>query len=114
MNVKRPFQFRMPDGTIETQVDTDYLQQLGMTDEFMEKRQQQKEAHLISETHHERKWRDAEMRLTDKLMYKDSTYNGQLVEGTHQESDILDYRKALREYDLKYMDRPVRPEWFHG
>ena len=38
------------------------LNRLGMTDEFIERRQQQKEAHFVSEMYNERKWRNQQLR----------------------------------------------------
>ena len=114
MNQKRLFQFRMPDGSVESWTDTDYLKSLGMTDDFIEKRQRQEEAHRVSEIYHERKWRNEELILTDKLLFLDATYQGQRVEGSSLKAEILDYRAALRAYDLKHMERPERPEWFKG
>lgn len=78
------------------------------------KREKQLEAHLSSEVHYEREWRNCELTLTDKLLLVDATYNSSPIRGSLTESDVLDYRKKLREYDLKYMPRPTRPEWFNG
>ncbi|PJE80659.1 hypothetical protein CI610_00320 [invertebrate metagenome] len=112
MTGKRPFRFYMPDGTIETNTDTAYLRGKGMDDAYILRRQAQQEAHLVAERHHERNWRYREMAHTDKLMMPDSTYDGQPVKDSPMETDILAYRKALRDYDLKHMERPVRPGWF--
>ena len=112
--MKRPFTFSLPDGNVETRTDTDYLKTLGMTDDFIQKRQQQEEAHLVSEMQHERQWRNQELALTDKLMLPDSTYNRVQVEGSAMKHEIMEYRQALRNYDLKYQPRPERPEWFTG
>lgn len=60
----------------------------------------------------ERVWRNGELDKTDKLMLPDSTYGGELVSGTYMHTDIMNYRKQLREYDLRYQDRPTKPSWF--
>ncbi|MES9985651.1 MAG: hypothetical protein ABW115_19780, partial [Candidatus Thiodiazotropha sp. 6PLUC6] len=98
--------------TVETDVSTGHLKKLGLDDEQIRQRQQQHEAHLCSEVWFERQWRDRELLMTDKLMPEDATYKGQKVRGSDRHRDILDYRQRLREYDLKYQERPQRPDWF--
>ena len=112
--MKRPFKFYLPDGSVETITDTTYLKTLGMTDEFIQKRQQQQEAHLTSEMYNERHWRNAELLLTDKMLLPDATYHSQQIQGSTMLDEIMNYRRALREYDLKYQPRPERPQWFEG
>ncbi len=114
MSSKRPFRFRLPNGTVETNTDPAYLKTLVMTDEFIQKRQQQYEAHLRSEMYNERRWRNAELTLTDKLLLPDATYHSQKVQGNIMYDEIMAYRRALRDYDLKYQSRPERPDWFGG
>lgn len=117
MTGKRFFRFRMPDGTTETNTDTAYLKTLGMTDEFIARRQRQEEAHLTSEVRHERAWRNNELLLTDRLMMPDATYNGVAVLSSLSSgmmASIMAYRSALRQYDLKSQPRPDRPVWFNG
>ncbi len=112
--MKRPFRFRLPDGTTETNPDPAHLKTLGMTDEFIQKRQQQEEAHLTSEMYNERRWRNDELTLTDKFLLPDATYHSEAVQTSTMLDEILEYRRALRSYDLKYQPRPERPEWFDG
>ncbi len=114
MSSKRPFRFRLPNVTVETNTDPAYLKTLGMTDEFIQKRQQQYEAHLRSEMYNERRWRNAELTLTDKFLLPDATYHSAAVQTSTMLDEILEYRQALRSYDLKYQPRPERPEWFDG
>lgn len=94
--MKRPFQFYLPDGTIETNTNTDYLKSLDMTDDFINQRQQQYEAHLTSEMYHERKWRNRQLR--------DVLYIKQLQ--VMDEAVLDKYIEALKAYDLKYQPRP--------
>jgi len=109
---KRVFQFYLQPGVIKTNTDSEYLKSFGLTDEQINERQEQMEAHYISEMHLERQWRDYELSLTDRLMFDDATYKGQLVRHSNYYQEILDYRQTLRKYDLKYQPRPKRPEWF--
>ena len=79
---KRMFKFHLPDGTTDTNTDTEYLKSLGMTDEFIATRQQQKEAHFISEMYNERKWRNQQLR--DALYLKQlRVVNDHTVSYTH-------------------------------
>lgn len=110
---KRVFQFYLQPGVIETNTDSDYLKSRGLTDEQINERQQQMEAHYVSEIHLERQWRDRELSLTDRLMFEDSTYKGQVVKYSDYYQELLAYRQALRDYDLKYQPRPERPGWFN-
>ncbi len=97
--MKQPFKFYLPDGTTETNTDTDYLKGLGMTDEFIQKRQQQQEAHRVSEIYNERRWRNQQ--LKDALNLK------QL--GVVSNHAIDEYIDALKAYDLKDQSRPEMP-----
>ena len=109
---KAIFRFLMPDGSVESNTDFDYLSGIGMTDEFIQQRQQQEKAFLISEIHNERKWRNNELNLTDRLLFSDSTFNGVPVKECFYLDDIMAYRKKLKDYDLLYSPRPERPDWF--
>ena len=108
--MKQPFQFRLPDGTVGTATCEQDLIELGV----LEERKAHFEAHLVSEMHYEREWRNKELDLTDKLMQEDSRYNGKYCRCCEYYQEIREYRYDLMEYDLKYMQRPVRPEWFTG
>ena len=112
--MKRCFKFKLPDGSVETNTEASYLSSLGMTAEFIERRQQQERAHLNSESFHEREWRDSELASTDKLMFMDSTYQGKPVAGSDMYDQIVQYRQELRDYDPVLQDRPNRPDWFFG
>ena len=98
--MKRLFRFFLPDGTLETNIDTDYLKSLGMTEEFIRKRQQQFEAHLTSEMYNERRWRNQQL--------KDALYLKQL--GVVNGHTLDEYIAALKAYDLKYQPRPELPQ----
>ncbi|MCU8498504.1 phage tail assembly chaperone [Vibrio vulnificus] len=67
---------------------------------------------LESETSYERAWRNHELSVTDFMMMPDATYKKVLIKGSIYESEVLAYRAALREYNLKDQDRPTRPVWF--
>ena len=95
--MKRVFQFYLPDKTIETKTGTDYLLSIDMTQAFIEERQQQEEAHFVSEMYHERKWRNRQ--LQNALYVKQL----QVVD----EKTLDQYIKALKAYDLKYQPRPT-------
>lgn len=110
--MKRLFQFYLSDTIIETNTDTSYLKDFGLTDEQIKKRQQQQKAHYVSEMHYERQWRDRELLLTDRLMFEDSTVRGGKIRTGNYYQQLLEYRSALRDYDLKYQPRPERPVWF--
>ncbi len=106
--MKRVFKFYLPDGSCcEARTKQDLIDS-----NVYEERKNQLEAHYLSEMHYERKWRNNELLLTDALMFVDATYNGKLVKNSEYFQEILDYRKALRQYDLKYQPRPKRPNWF--
>ena len=97
--MKRRFKFYLPDGTVETNTDTTHLKSLGMTDEFIERRQLQEEAHFVSEMYNERKWRNQQL--------KDALYLKQL--GVVSDHILDEYVAALKAYDLKYQPRPGMP-----
>ena len=107
--MKRIYRFYLADGTVAEAKNEDDLDRL----DVLAQRKDQLEAHYVSEMHYERQWRDRELLLTDKLMYPDSTYNGQLVMNSDYYTEILAYRQRLHDYDLKYQPRPKRPEWFN-
>ncbi|EKD9324332.1 hypothetical protein OS347_000757 [Vibrio vulnificus] len=69
---------------------------------------------LESEVPYERDWRNHELSITDFMMMPDATYKKQLIKGSLFETEIINYRNALREYNLKDEDRPIRPTWFAG
>lgn len=107
--MKREFKFYMPDGSTGTVADIPSLEE---SERLL--RESHLEAHLFSEIYYERKWRNEELILTDKLMFSDSTYDGTKIIGSICETEICLYRNKLREYDLQYQDRPTRPDWFKG
>ena len=113
MNDKATFKFLLPDGSVGN-MESLKNKRYSLTNEFVQKRQQEYEAFLTSEILNERNWRNQELDLTDKLMFMDSTYNNQRVEGSEYKIVILEYRQQLRDYDLKYQPRPERPAWFKG
>ena len=108
MSGKQPFKFYLDDGTIAEASTDDDLKALGV----YEQRKADLEAHYVSEMYNERRWRDQELALTDKFMLEDATYGGKSVRDSDIRQGILEYRQQLRDYDLKYQPRPIRPEWF--
>lgn len=67
---------------------------------------------LTSQMDYERDWRDYELSKTDYMMLSDAEYQGVPLPGTTQLQDILDYRAALKLYDLRTQSRPDRPVWY--
>lgn len=106
--MKRLFKFYLADGSIASAVSNQDLIDLGVYEE----RKDHLEANYVSEMYNERLWRNDELRATDNLLPEDATYNGQSVRNTEYYAQIMEYRKAIRDYDLKYMPRPVAPDWF--
>jgi hypothetical protein len=46
------------------------------------------------------------------MLVADATHGGEPLAGSQKLQDIMDYRAALRDYNLTTDDRPERPEWF--
>jgi len=67
---------------------------------------------LESEKYYERDWRNYELDNTDWMLVADATHGGEPLAGSQKLQDIMDYRAALRDYNLTTDDRPERPEWF--
>ena len=65
-----------------------------------------------SEQYYERDWRNYELDNTDWMLVPDATHGGEPLAGSQKLQDIMDYRAALRDYNLTTEDRPERPEWF--
>lgn len=109
-NHKRTFQFYLPNGEIGSAKTDEDLKSLGVLDS----RRVDLESHYKLEMYYERDWRNGELDKTDRCMFEDATYRGKIVRESDYYSEITAYRQALRDYDLKYMERPIRPEWFIG
>lgn len=107
---KRQFKYVGKDGEVETDASK-YEQE---DPEFHLKVIKAHSSFLTGLAETERQWRNAELGVTDRLMLSDSTYNGQSVKGSSLETEILEYRRKLRLYNLTTDERPVRPDWFTG
>ncbi|CAH9011761.1 conserved hypothetical protein [Vibrio phage 168E36-1] len=67
---------------------------------------------LEAEKEYERDWRNYELSNTDWMLVPDATYGGLPLAGSQTLQDIVEYRTALRDYNLTTEDRPTRPDWF--
>ena len=92
----------------------DQLLSLGLSDTESDRVAAKMDRYREQSLYYERKWRNAELLLTDKLLPEDATYHGKNVRGSTMLDEITAYRQTLREYDLKCHPRPERPEWFDG
>lgn len=104
---KEIFKFRKPDGSVGTESDIILL-----TLDQQDTRNTQLEAFYISNIPIERSWRNRELAATDYMLLPDATFEGIPLAGTLRLEEIIQYREYLRAYDLKYMDRPLRPYWY--
>ena len=57
----------------------------------------------------ERDWRNQELKNTDWMMIPDATFKGVELAGSLYLQQVIEYRKALRAYDLCLEDRPIKP-----
>ena len=99
----KPKYFKMVDG-VKTLIDITNAQELGLVEQYQE--------FLEAHTPYERAWRNRELDKTDWMLVADATYGGEPLAGSQKQQDIMDYRTALRDYNLTTDDRPERPEWF--
>ncbi len=102
---EKEFTMRTEEGII-TENDLDDVSQ-EIRELFMDRHEKWKAGNNMIE----REWRNNELLETDWMMIPDASFKGVDLEGSYYLHEVKAYRKALREYDLTYPNRPIKPKF---
>ncbi len=80
-------------------------------EEFTKKMMEARDKHYSSQKPRERAWRNSELAETDWMLVADATFGGEPLAGSDRLDEVIEYRHALREYNLTTDDRPAKPTW---
>lgn len=107
MNDKRHFKYTDKNGVKQTDIEVHVDDP-----EYYAKLVKAKDAFYDAEKIRERKWRNTQLTESDWMLLPDATFKGEPVTGSVYEEEILEYRKALRDYNLTTDERPESPDWY--